>query len=131
LNAKREADLFEEDGIMSFETGCKARDWRYLAEVIYIENHNPLLPPMTIDLAKLDRVGSHARELGAAIGPRLRELDAILADDPELTDETAASILLYCAVAFVVATEGRGAALQRLAHMVEAAGSDLVEPLSY
>jgi hypothetical protein len=86
---------------------------------------------MTLDLTKLDRVGSHARELGAAIGPRLRELEAILADDPELTDETVASILLYCAVAFVIGTEGRGAALQRLAHMVEAAGSDFIEPMTY
>jgi hypothetical protein len=86
---------------------------------------------MTLDLTKLDRVGSHARELGAAIGPRLRELEAIPADDPELTDETAASILLYCAVAFVIGTEGRGAALQRLAHMVEAAGSEFLESMTY
>ena len=49
---------------------------------------------MALNLTKLDRVGSHARELGAAIGPRLRELDAALADEAELADETAASILL-------------------------------------
>jgi hypothetical protein len=85
---------------------------------------------MTVNLTKLHLVGSHAHELGAAIGPRLRALEAMLADDAELTDETAASILLYCAVAFVIGTEGRGAALQRLAHMVEAAGSDFIEPMT-
>jgi hypothetical protein len=86
---------------------------------------------VTLNLTKLDRIGSHAQELGAAIAPHLRDLEAALADDPELPDETAASILVYCAVALVMGTEGRGVALHRLAGMVEAAGSDFIEPRTY
>jgi hypothetical protein len=60
-----------------------------------------------------------------------RALDSMLAEDPELREETPPSILLHCAVAFLIAAEGRAATLHRLAHMVEAVGADFIEPQNY
>ena len=86
---------------------------------------------VAINLTKLDRVADRARRRGEQIAPQLRALEAALAENPELRDETPPSILLHCAVAFLIAAEGRAAALHRLAHMVEAVGADFIEPRIY
>jgi hypothetical protein len=55
------------------------------------------------------------------IAPQLRTLESALEEDPELHDETPPSILLYCAVAFLIAAEGRSATLTRAHSMLPTA----------
>jgi hypothetical protein len=86
---------------------------------------------VTINLSKLDRIADQARRLAEEIAPHLRTLETALDEYPELQEETPPSILLHCAVAFLIAAEGRAATLNRLAHMVEVTGADFIEPQNY
>jgi len=86
---------------------------------------------VAINLTRLGRIAARARRLGDEIAPQLRALESALPEDPELQEETPPSILLHCAVAFLIAAEGRAATLHRLAEMVEATGADFIEPQVY
>jgi hypothetical protein len=82
------------------------------------ESSGSTISRVTLNLTKLDRIAGRARLLGEEITPQLRALEAALEHDPELDEETPPSILLHCAVAFLLATEGRAATLHRLAQMI-------------
>jgi hypothetical protein len=90
-----------------------------------------IISRVALNLTKLDRIAGRARRLGEEIAPQLRALESVLDDDPELDEETPPSILLHCAVAYLIATEGRAATLHRLAQMVEAVGAEFIEPEVY